>query len=69
MESSLTQQLGKLNARDGKLSVLGNHDYWVGDKIVKKILNDSGFQDITIRFSPSPVAMTIYTSPGAIVHT
>lgn len=43
----LTKELRKLNATDGVVSVLGNHDYWVGADTVKEIMKDSGTIDIT----------------------
>jgi predicted MPP superfamily phosphohydrolase len=48
-ETTLINELKRLNAKDGTISVLGNHDYWVGDEIVRKVLFQCGITDITNR--------------------
>lgn len=46
-QETLINELSKLHASDGIVSVLGNHDYWVGVDKVIKILKDSNIKDIT----------------------
>ncbi len=43
----MVRELSRLEAADGILSVLGNHDYWVGAKAIHDILSQSGIRDIT----------------------
>ena len=38
----LAPALARLNARHGVFSVLGNHDHWKGDRIVRRGLEESG---------------------------
>ncbi|MGE5221642.1 MAG: metallophosphoesterase [Omnitrophica WOR_2 bacterium] len=45
-EDDLVTSLGRLSARDGVLSVLGNHDHWAGVWTVQKILKKSNIQNL-----------------------
>jgi predicted MPP superfamily phosphohydrolase len=41
------KSLGRLQARDGVLAVLGNHDHWTNASVTREILKDSYIQDIS----------------------
>lgn len=43
----LTGALRKLRAPDGRLAVLGNHDYLAGVEAVRRCLRDSGVEELT----------------------
>lgn len=42
VRASLTDSLAAMQARVGKLAVLGNHDHWLGAAAVRQVLQDSG---------------------------
>ena len=46
-EKSLENSFKKLNAKDGKFGVLGNHDHWMGSDIVRKIFKESDIVDLS----------------------
>ena len=41
-KQALSSTLSLLEAKDGKLSVLGNHDYWTGLETVREVAEKSG---------------------------
>lgn len=43
-ETILTDALSKLDAPDGTIAVLGNHDYWSDPHLISKILETSGIE-------------------------
>ncbi|MBO0780062.1 MAG: metallophosphoesterase [Ktedonobacteraceae bacterium] len=54
--------LGGLEARDGVLAILGNHDYWSGADWVRSIIKPLGIQDLTNTYH------TIKRRNGATLH-
>lgn len=47
IEAALGQQLARLRARDGVLSVMGNHDYWDAIDEVHAVVAGAGITDIS----------------------
>ena len=45
--SGLTEPLGRLEAPDGAVAVLGNHDHWAGAEAVRCALSSAGIVDIS----------------------
>lgn len=46
-ERPLRKSLKRLKAKDKKLAVLGNHDHWLGEKTIKKILRKANIKDLS----------------------
>lgn len=44
---ALKNSLKRLNAKDGKYGVLGNHDHWMGSEIIRDIFNESDIVDLS----------------------
>ncbi len=43
----LVTELSRLAARDGVVSVLGNHDYWTDPFVIRQVIHDSGMIDLS----------------------
>lgn len=61
VDAELTEGLRRLDARDGVVAVLGNHDHWLDATAVRKILRAGGVREL---------ANTIYTVQrgDAVLH-
>lgn len=46
-EEALKSSFKKLNAKDGKYGVLGNHDHWMGSDIIRNIFTSSDITDLS----------------------
>ena len=46
-EYALKKSLQKLNAKDGKYGILGNHDHWAGADKIRKIFKESDVVDLS----------------------
>jgi predicted MPP superfamily phosphohydrolase len=46
-EKDLVRVLQKLQAKDGLVAILGNHDHWTDPDLVRKILHESGLKDLS----------------------
>lgn len=44
---ALKNSLKRLNAKDGKYGVLGNHDHWMGSEIIRDIFKESDIVDLS----------------------
>ena len=44
---ALKNSLKRLNAKDGKDGVLGNHDHWMGSEIIRDIFKESDIVDLS----------------------
>ena len=44
---ALKNSFKKLKAKDGKYGVLGNHDHWMGSKIIREIFEESEIFDLS----------------------
>lgn len=44
---ALKSSLKRLNAKDGKYGVLGNHDHWMGSEIIRNIFRESDIVDLS----------------------
>lgn len=46
-EDVLINAFRKVNAKDGKVGVLGNHDHWMDAKAIRQIFKSSGITDLS----------------------